>query len=127
MSVFNFDNHQEFGLFFKINSNKLLELCPDEEYQGKINDYIKVFDHAKGGCGCNINKRRKAAAAHYEAFIPELFTSPIPMSASESQISSGQTSPLGVSVRMVIKEALGNPSLIQFKKDATDQEPFFSI
>jgi hypothetical protein len=122
MTVFTFDNNQEFGLFFKINSARLLGLSTDEGYQGKINEYTKVFSHTKGGCGCNLNKRRKAAAVYYESFIPEFFTHP--MEAREGDESAAL---LRDRVRATVKEILGNPSSVCFKKDTADQEPFFSI
>tara|TARA_Y100000310_G_scaffold313474_1_gene361887 strand:+ start:182 stop:526 length:345 start_codon:yes stop_codon:yes gene_type:complete len=114
MSAFNFDNYQEFGLFFKINSQNMLNLSPDLQFHEKIGEYILVFDHSKGGCGCNINKRRKVAGEKYETFVPELF-------------SGLGDAVLGEKMKVMIKETLNNPSKINFKKDSSDEEPFFSI
>lgn len=114
MSVFNFDNYQEFGLFFKINSHSLLELSDNPVFHEKVNSYIKVFDHAKGGCGCNLNKRRKVADQNYTLFVSEFLT-------PSDELG------LGDSVVAKVKSLLNNPTLINFKNAQTDETPFFSI
>ena len=131
MSVFIFDDYKEFGLFFKINSSKLLELSSDSEFHEKVNEYVQIFDNAKGGCGCNLNKRRKVAAEKYESVVLEFFTSPIPMSEHDLKISAGAAvnalSPLGFSIVTAVKDILGGPASVHFKKDAADVEAFFKI
>mgnify|MGYP001113248737 CR=1 FL=1 len=127
MTVFVFDNYEEFGLFFKINSGRLLSLSSTPEFHEKINEYVKIFNHTKGGCGCNISKRKRVAASQYESFVPEFFTSPIPMIGRDLEISNGQNSPLGVSVVVAVKNMLGNPVSVHFKREAADADPFFKI
>ena len=114
MSAFNFDSYQEFGLFFKINSQALIELSPDLDFRTKINEYIQVFEHSKGGCGCNINKRRKVAGEKYETFIPDLF-------------SGFGDEALSESIKTTTKSLLNNPTVVNFKKTPADEAAFFSI
>jgi len=124
MNVFNFNSYREFGLFFKINSFRLTYLSSNPEFQVKIDEYVKIFNGAKGGCGCNLNKRTKVAEETYKKFVPELFTSPIP--TTEPELPDGR-SQLGLSVAIEVKKMLGNPDVIHFRKDAADVDPFFLI
>jgi len=108
MNVFEFKNYEEFGLFFKINSSQILLLSGDPEVTKEIEEYIKIYEHGKGGCGCNIAKRKQACADKYESFVPQFF------SDNEPAIS-------------LVKSLLGNVNAVAFKKAATDETSFFLI
>jgi len=114
MSTFNFDSFQEFGLFFKINSQEYLNLSPDPNFHEKINEYIRIFDHSKGGCGCSIAKRRVAASEKYVDFVPNFF-------------SGFDDEALGQSLVLTTKNLLNSPDTVGFKKETDDQGFFFSI
>ena len=102
MNNFTFNSFEEFGLFLKINSEELKGLTEDEERKSRLEECLKFLNAGKGGCPCNIEKRRKTAQKSYQDFIPLFFTD-------------------------YIKETLNNPPEIHFKSDSQDSDPFFSL
>ena len=114
MNVFDFNSYQEFGLFFKINSKAMLELSSDVVFHSKVAEFIQVYDHAKGGCGCSIAKRQRVASEQYVLFVPDFFS------------GFGDTT-LSAALVLKTKELLNSPSVIRFKKEDSDLQPFFSI
>ena len=61
MNEFNFNDFGEFGLFLKINSAEIKDTTDLPEEKKKVDDCVKFFNSAKGGCKCNIKKRIAAA------------------------------------------------------------------
>ena len=102
MNTFDFNNYAEFGIFFKINWPDLKELTTDEVKKEKAEEFLKFFQASKGGCGCNIEKRREAAKNSYLEFIPLFFTENEAVNAFVKESLGGPDKPVG------FKEAEGN-------------------
>lgn len=108
MNIFIFNNSEEFGLFVKINSDSLKALIEDREKIDKLSELVNVFNNARGGCGCNIERRREASENLYASFVPSFF------SGNERVIR-------------FMKEVLGGADVIEFKRSSGDQSGFFLI
>lgn len=107
MSEFVFNNYEEFGLFIKINSDDIKSVTEDEPKKQRIDNYVKHFNASKGGCNCNVQKRKANARNQYIEAIPFIFTGNLP-------------------AVFYLKDMLGAVS-VKFKKDPSDKEPFFEI
>lgn len=107
MNIFIFNNCEEFGLFAKINLDSIRLLIESQEKIDRLDEFVKVFNNAKGGCGCNIINRRLAAENLYASFVPSFF--------SDNE-----------KVVRFLKEALGS-DVVEFKKSGGDQAGFFLI
>jgi hypothetical protein len=109
MNTFEFNNYAEFAIFFKINWLDLKDLTEDEVKKTKAEEFLKFFQASKGGCGCNIEKRREATKASYLTFVPLFF--------AENE-----------SAKALVKNALGGlDKPVGFKKDEKDEEYFLLI
>jgi len=108
MNEFIFNDYGEFGLFLKINSEEVKDSTEDQEKKDKVDEYVKFFQAAKGGCPCNLEKRVAAAKNGYTTFVPFFF------SDNESGIAAA-------------KSLLGDATSVAFKANSTDEEPFFLI
>ena len=108
MNIFIFNNSEEFGLFAKINLDSLKAIVENKEKTIKLGEFVNVFNNARGGCGCSIEGRQRAANNLYVSFVPSFF--------SENE-----------RVIRFMKEALGNADVIEFKKSGGDQSGFFLI
>ena len=108
MNIFIFNNSEEFGLFAKINLDSLKAIVENKEKTIKLGEFVNVFNNARGGCGCSIERRQLAANNLYVSFVPSFF--------SENE-----------RVIRFMKEALGNADVIEFKKSGGDQSGFFLI
>ena len=107
MNIFIFNDYEELGLFAKINVDSIISLMESQEKINKLDQFVKVFNNSKGGCGCNIKSRQLAAENLYASFVPSFF------SENEKVVS-------------FLKEALGS-DVVEFKKSGGDQSGFFLI
>ncbi len=64
MKTFTFNNYQDFGIFLKINYSDMLNNI-DVSLHGKLNTMFGIYENSKGGCGCNLAKRKEAAKNSY--------------------------------------------------------------
>mgnify|MGYP001230019361 CR=1 FL=1 len=102
MNPFTFSNYQDFGIFLKVNFPEILSHTNPSLHE-KLNVMLSIYENSKGGCGCNLKKRREQAAASYLEGVPIIF--------QDADLSS------------FVKQTLGTDKLI-FKNDSGE---FFLI
>ena len=108
MKTFTFNSYEEFGLFFKINSNTIKDLTESQEKKDEADTFLKLFQSSKGGCPCNKNKRLEAVKNNYPTFIPSFFRD------NEAAVT-------------FIKVALDDVDVVHFKSESQDEVAFFII
>ena len=108
MNNFIFNSHEEFGLFLKINSEEIKGFAKDEQAKVKVDEAVKFFSNAKGGSPCNFEKRLALAKKTYLEFVPSYFEN-------------------NEEAKNFLKDLLGGPPEIHFKRASQDVEPFFFI
>jgi hypothetical protein len=104
---FIFNDYGEFGLFLKINSEEIKDSVEEQEKKDKVDECVKFFNAAKGGCPCNIKKRIEAAKTGYSSFVSAFF----PDNKASTEL---------------FKSYLDAEEIL-FKNDSEDEEPFFLI
>jgi hypothetical protein len=107
MTTFVFNDHTEFGLFLKINSEEAKEVSPSQEGKDKVDELLRVINSAKGGCPCNIKKRIAMAQTVYMEFVPYFLT-------------DNQAALSWIAGKLDV-------SAINFKSDKEDAAPFFFV
>ena len=116
MNLFTFNNYEEFGLFLKINSaDYLMAVSPEE--QALFNEFIQIYEHSKGGCGCNIKQRKRAAADKYPIFVNSFFLRPV----------GHPEYPAPNEAMITLTKTILNCDAILFKANQTDETGFLNI
>lgn len=67
-----FNSYADFGVFIKINLQDVLDNC-DSSLHENVTAILNSYENTKGGCGCNLQKRKDSAKTVYKNNIPLIF------------------------------------------------------
>ena len=89
MKTFVFSNYQDFGIFLKINHADII-VNSDPSLHDKINTMLAIYENSKGGCGCNLAKRREVAKNSYIEGIPVIYANNNLIEFTKSKLSNSE-------------------------------------